>query len=176
MCYIENSGAIRKRNSSEKMPMKEKWKMGRTIFATIGGWVGWFLGGMDGFMYAMITFVLLDYITGVLAAAVNHELSSEIGAKGIAKKVGEFILVGVANILDREILRQGAAMRTLVIFFYIANEGLSITENLARMGIVIPRPLRDFLKQLREENNKKKSNKDKKKETEDGNDGKEEAK
>ena len=166
MCYIENSGAIRKRNSSEKMPMKEKWKMGRTIFATIGGWVGWFLGGMDGFMYAMITFVLLDYITGVLAAAVNHELSSEIGAKGIAKKV--------ANILDKEILRQGAAMRTLVIFFYIANEGLSITENLARMGIVIPRPLRDFLKQLREENNKKKDKK--KKETEDGNDGKEEAK
>lgn len=157
--------------------MKEKITMGKAIFAAIGGWIGWFLGGYDGFVYTLITFILLDYATGVTAAAIKHELSSEVGAKGIAKKVGELVLVGVGNMLDRQILQQGAAMRTLVIFFYVANEGLSITENLQKMGVIIPRPLRDFLKKLRDENNKKKEDTKKKveetKEESDGNNTKE---
>lgn len=127
--------------------------MGRTIFACIGGWIGWFLGGFDGFMYAMIVFVLCDYITGVIAAAVNGELSSEIGAKGIAKKVFEFILVGIANVLDRQILKQGAALRTLVIFFYVANEGLSILENCTRIGLPVPEVLKKLLAQLKKKGN-----------------------
>lgn len=151
--------------------------MGKAIFAAIGGWIGWFLGGYDGFVYTLITFILLDYATGVTAAAIKHELSSEVGAKGIAKKVGELVLVGVGNMLDKQILQQGAAMRTLVIFFYIANEGLSITENLQRMGVIIPRPLRDFLKKMRDDNNKKKTESKKKveetKEESDGNNTKE---
>lgn len=151
--------------------------MGKAIFATIGGWIGWFLGGYDGFVYTLITFILLDYATGVTAAAIKHELSSEVGAKGIAKKVGELVLVGVGNMLDKQILQQGAAMRTLVIFFYVANEGLSITENLQKMGVIIPRPLRDFLKKMRDDNNKKKTESKKKveetKEESDGNNTKE---
>jgi len=124
--------------------------MGRFIFACIGGWIGWFLGGFDGFMYALICFVLVDYITGVVAAAIKRELSSEIGAKGIAKKVFEFLLVGIANVLDRQILKQGAALRTLVIFFYVANEGLSILENCTRIGLPVPAALRKLLKQLKD--------------------------
>lgn len=151
--------------------------MGKAVFAAIGGWIGWFIGGIDGFMYALIAFILVDYITGVMAAAVRHELSSEVGAKGIAKKVGELLLVGVGNVLDRQILQQGAAMRTLVIFFYVANEGLSILENLGRIGIPIPKPIKDFLKKLKDDNNGKgdKDKKDKKepdkteKEDKDGN-------
>jgi toxin secretion/phage lysis holin len=151
--------------------MKEKWNMGRAIFALIGGWVGWFFGGLDGLMYAMLVFILMDYITGVIAAAVKRELSSEVGAKGIAKKVGELILVGVGNVLDRQILQHGAAMRTLVIFFYVANEGLSILENLGRIGVPYPKQLKDFLKKLKEDNNKKKD--DKKTEKKEDTDGKE---
>jgi len=157
--------------NTRSVPMKEKWNMGRAIFALIGGWVGWFFGGLDGLMYAMLVFILMDYITGVIAAAVKRELSSEVGAKGIAKKVGELILVGVGNVLDRQILQHGAAMRTLVIFFYVANEGLSILENLGRIGVPYPKQLKDFLKKLKEDNNKKKD--DKKTEKKEDTDGKE---
>lgn len=147
--------------------------MGRAIFALIGGWVGWFFGGLDGLMYALIVFILMDYVTGVIAAAIKRELSSEVGAKGIAKKVGELILVGVGNVLDRQILQHGAAMRTLVIFFYVANEGLSILENLGRIGVPYPKQLKDFLKKLKEDNNKKKDDKkDEKKEDTNGGDQK----
>lgn len=128
--------------------------MGRVIcfatFAGIGGVLGWFFGGLDGFMWALIVFVLVDYLTGVTAAAIKRELSSEIGAKGIAKKVFEFLLVGVANVLDRQILKNGAALRTLVIFFYVANEGLSIVENCTRIGLPVPKVLKKLLKQLKE--------------------------
>lgn len=134
--------------------------MGRAIFASIGGAVGWFFGGLDGFMYALLTFILVDYITGVTAAAIKHELSSEVGARGIAKKVGELILVGIANVLDQRILQHGAAMRTLVIFFYVANEGLSILENLRKIGVPIPKPLADFLKKMKDDNNGKKGGQD----------------
>lgn len=154
--------------------MKEKITMGKAVFAIIGGWVGWFLGGLDGLMYALIVFILMDYITGVIAAAVKRELSSEVGAKGIAKKVGELILVGVGNVLDKQILQHGAAMRTLVIFFYVANEGLSILENLGRIGVPYPKPLKDFLKKLKDENNGKTDKKDKKNEKKEDTNGKEE--
>ena len=122
-------------------------------FAGIGGVLGWFFGGLDGFMWALIVFVLVDYITGVTAAAIKRELSSEIGAKGIAKKVFEFLLVGIANVLDRQILKNGAALRTLVIFFYVANEGLSIIENCTRIGLPVPKFLKKLLKQLKDSGN-----------------------
>lgn len=131
--------------------MKQKMILGQVIFAiTIGGAVGWFFGGLDGFMYAMIAFVLVDYITGVIAAAINKELSSDVGFKGICKKVMEFLLVGIANVLDMQILKQGAVMRDIVIFFYVANEGLSILENATRIGIPVPEPLKKMLKQLKD--------------------------
>ena len=126
------------------------WRAVCAACAGIGGVLGWFFGGLDGFMWAMIVFVLVDYITGVTAAAVKRELSSEIGAKGIAKKVFEFLLVGIANVLDRQILKNGAALRTLVIFFYVANEGLSILENCTKIGLPVPKFLKKLLKQLKD--------------------------
>ena len=99
------------------------------MFAALGGFLGWFFGGFDGFLYALIVFVVMDYFTGILAAGVKHELSSEVGFKGIAKKVCIFVLVGIANIVDTQVLMNGSAIRTAVIFFYLSNEGLSVLEN-----------------------------------------------
>lgn len=120
-------------------------------FAALGGFLGWFFGGFDGFLYALIVFVVTDYFTGILAAGVQKRLSSEVGFKGIAKKVCIFILVGVANIVDTQILKSGSALRTAVIFFYLSNEGLSVLENSAVIGLPIPEKLRSMLVQLAEE-------------------------
>jgi len=108
----------------------------------IGGVCGWYFGGMDGLFYALAAFAVVDYITGVMAAAVEKRLSSSEGLKGIAKKAAIFALVGVMNVLDTEILKQGSTLRTAFLFFFIANEGLSIIENAERLGIKIP----DFIK------------------------------
>ena len=122
------------------------------ISAIIGGWLGWFLGSLDGFLYTLIALVIVDYITGVVAAGLRHELSSEVGFTGIAKKIMVFAIVGVANVLDHHILQQGSVLRTMAIFFYVANEGMSIVENADRIGIAVPQPLRRILKQLKEDN------------------------
>lgn len=121
------------------------------MFAGLGGFLGWFFGGFDGFLYALVVFVVCDYFTGVLAAAIKHELSSEVGFKGIAKKVCIFVLVGIANIIDTQILQNGAAIRTAVVFFYLANEGLSCLENAAVIGLPVPEKLKEMLAQLKEE-------------------------
>lgn len=105
--------------------MKEFWNTIQLIFAGIGGWLGYFLGGCDGLLYALIVFVVIDYITGVMCAINNHTLSSEVGFKGICRKVLLFLLVGIANILDIHIIGSGSVLRTAVIFFYISNEGVS---------------------------------------------------
>lgn len=120
-------------------------------FAGLGGFLGWFFGGFDGFLYALILFVVMDYFTGVLAAAVRKDLSSEVGFIGIAKKVCVFVLVGLANMVDTQVLGNGSALRTAVIFFYLSNEGLSILENSAIIGIPIPEKLRRMLIQLTDE-------------------------
>ena len=117
-------------------------------FAAFGGFIGWFLGGFDGFLYALVVFVVMDYFTGVLAAGVKKELSSEVGFKGIAKKVCIFVLVGIANIVDTQVIHDGAAIRTAVIFFYLANEGISVLENSAVIGLPVPEKLKDILAQL----------------------------
>ncbi|KGM99591.1 phage holin family protein [Clostridium botulinum] len=122
------------------------------IFVTIGGWLGWILGGADGFLYALITFVIIDYLTGIMASILEQKLSSEAGFRGIFKKVLTFVLVGVAHIIDYYLIGSGSAIRTAVIFFYISNEGISILENTARIGLPIPDKLRNILEQLKEEN------------------------
>ena len=118
------------------------------ILAAVGGWLGYFLGGCDGLVYALILFVAADYITGVMCAAVDKRLSSEIGFKGICKKVLIFVLVGLANILDVQIIGTGSVLRTAVIFFYISNEGVSLLENAAHLGLPVPEKLKDILQQL----------------------------
>ena len=121
------------------------------MFAALGGFLGWFFGGFDGFLYALIVFVVMDYFTGILAAGVKRELSSEVGFKGIAKKVCIFVLVGIANIVDTQVLMNGSAIRTAVIFFYLSNEGLSVLENSAVIGLPIPDKLKAMLIQLADE-------------------------
>lgn len=125
------------------------WQVIQAAFAALGGWLGWFLGGLDGFFYALIAFVVVDYITGLMVAVANKKLSSEVGFKGIFKKVLIFLLVGVGNVVDRQIIGDGSVLRTAVIFFYISNEGISIIENASCLGLPIPQKLKDVLAQLK---------------------------
>ncbi|MBP3887724.1 MAG: phage holin family protein [Cellulosilyticum sp.] len=119
------------------------------IFSAIGGAVGWYLGGVDGFMYALITFVVIDYITGLMVAVLEHKLSSEVGFRGIFKKVLIFTMVGIGNMIDVHLLGNGSAIRTAVIFFYVSNEGISIVENAAKIGLPVPKKLLDVLEQIK---------------------------
>lgn len=128
--------------------MKELWNTMQFIFATIGGWLGWFLGGWDGLLYALIAFVVIDYITGVMCAIVDKRLSSRVGFKGICKKVLIFALVGMGHTLDTHIIRTGSVLRTAVIFFYISNEGVSLLENATYLGLPVPQKLKLILEQL----------------------------
>lgn len=130
--------------------MKEFWNTIQLIFAAIGGWLGYFLGGCDGLLYALLAFVIIDYITGVMCAVIDRKLSSEVGFKGIFKKVLIFLLVGVANILDVQVVGTGSVLRTAVIFFYISNEGVSLLENAAHLGLPIPQKVKTVLEQLHE--------------------------
>ena len=134
--------------------MRVLWTSNQISFAAIGGFIGWFLGGCDGLLYALLAFVVIDYITGVMCAIENHELSSEVGFHGITTKILIFLLVGIANIVDMQLIGNGSVLRTAVIFFYISNEGLSIVENAAVLGLPIPNELRNVLKQLRGKNGK----------------------
>ena len=125
---------------------------GVQFFITIlGGVFGWLLGGLDGLAYDLVLFVAVDYITGVMAGIVEKKISSEVGFKGIFRKVVIFILVSIAHIIDSKILGNGSAIRTAVIFFYISNEGISILENSGRIGLPIPRKIMDILHQLNKE-------------------------
>lgn len=128
--------------------MKEFWNTIQLIFAAIGGWLGYFVGGCDGLLYALIAFVVIDYITGVMCAVSDHTLSSQVGFRGICRKVLIFLLVGIANILDIHVLGNGSVLRTAVIFFYISNEGVSLLENAAHLGLPIPEKVKDVLEQL----------------------------
>jgi toxin secretion/phage lysis holin len=121
----------------------------QAAFAAAGGFLGWFLGGFDGFIYALVAFAAVDYITGVLRAVGEKKLSSRIGARGIAKKAVIFLVVGAACLTDAELLGGGGALRTAVIFFYISNEGISLLENAVTVGLPVPEKLRDALAQLR---------------------------
>ena len=128
--------------------MKEFWTTIQVVFAGIGGWLGWFLGGCDGLLYALLAFVVIDYITGIMCAVVDKKLSSEVGFKGIFKKVLIFALVGIGHILDSRVIGNGSVMRTAVIFFYLSNEGVSLLENAAYLGLPIPQKLKSVLEQL----------------------------
>jgi toxin secretion/phage lysis holin len=128
--------------------MKEFWNFIQLIFSIIGGWLGYFLGGCDGLLYALIAFVVIDYITGVMCAITDKTLSSEVGFKGICRKVLIFLLVGIANILDVQVIGTGSVLRTAVIFFYLSNEGISLLENAAYLGLPVPQKVKTVLEQL----------------------------
>ena len=128
--------------------MKELWNTAQVIFAAIGGWLGYFLGGCDGLLIALVVFVAVDYITGVMCAVSDKKLSSAVGFKGICRKVLIFVLVGIGNLVDVYVLGEGGALRTAVIFFYLSNEGISFLENAGHLGLPIPEKLKDVLEQL----------------------------
>jgi toxin secretion/phage lysis holin len=121
------------------------------FFTVLGGYLGWFLGGFDGFLYALLAFVVIDYITGLMVAVLEKKLSSEVGFRGIFKKVLIFVMVGIGNIVDTHLIKSGSAIRTAVIFFYLSNEGISILENAGKIGLPIPEKLKTVLEQLNKE-------------------------
>ena len=136
--------------------MKEFWNTIQLIFTGIGGWLGYFLGGWDGLLYALIAFVVIDYLTGVMCAINDKTLSSEVGFKGICRKVLIFLLVGIAHILAVNVIGSGGVLRTAVIFFYISNEGVSLLENAAHLGLPVPEKIKVVLEQLHDRSEKEK--------------------
>ena len=134
--------------------MKEFWNTIQLVFTAIGGWLGYFLGGCDGLLYTLLAFVILDYLTGIMCAIVDKKLSSEIGFRGIFKKVLIFVLVGVGHLMDLQILGAAGVLRTAVIFFYLSNEGVSLVENAAHLGLPIPTKLKAVLEQLHDRSEK----------------------
>lgn len=130
--------------------MKEFWNTIQFVFTAVGGWLGYFLGGCDGLLYALLAFVVIDYITGVMCAINDKALSSEVGFRGICRKVLIFLLVGIANILDVHVIGTGSVLRTAVIFFYISNKGVSLLENAAHLGLPVPQKIKAVLEQLHE--------------------------
>ncbi len=134
--------------------MKEAINTLQLILTAIGGYIGYFLGGFDGLIYALVAFVVIDYITGLMAAVIEKKLSSDIGFRGIFKKVLIFTLVGIGHIIDFHLIEKGSAVRTAVIFFYLSNEGLSIMENTAKVGLPIPEKLKTVFTELRREDGK----------------------
>ena len=130
------------------------WAKVQIAVTAIGGWLGYFLGGVDGMMTALIVLMTLDYITGVMCAIVDKKLSSAVGFKGICKKCLILMLVGVANIIDIHVVGTGSALRGAVICFYMSNEGLSLLENAAYIGLPIPDKLREILEQLHDRDKK----------------------
>ena len=130
------------------------WTLVQTVLITLGGFLGWILGGLDGFVYALIAFVVIDYATGFMCAVVEKKLSSAVGFRGIFKKITILAMVAVGHIIDLYIIgatgvvADNSVVRTAIIFFFLSNEGLSLLENAARLGLPIPQKLKDVLSQL----------------------------
>ncbi|MFS2315640.1 phage holin family protein [Dehalococcoides mccartyi] len=136
------------KKKARNINMKSIWMSIQLGLSAAGAYVGYFLGGWDGFLYALVTFVVIDYITGLMVAILDKKLSSDTGFRGIFKKVLIFVMVGIGHIFDAQLIGDGSALRTAVIFFYISNEGISILENSSRIGLPIPQKIKDILGQL----------------------------
>lgn len=129
------------------------WAKVQMSAAAIGGWLGYFLGGLDGLLIALLVFMVLDYVTGLMCAIADKKLSSEVGFRGICKKAVILLLVGVANIVDVHVVGTGSALRGAVICFYLSNEGVSLLENAAHIGLPVPEKLKAVLEQLHNREN-----------------------
>lgn len=128
--------------------MKDFWRLVQIAISVIGGYLGMFIGGFDGPIFTLVVFVVIDYVTGVLCGLFDKKLSSEVGFKGICRKVIIFLLVGVAHMIDKYVIGTGEVLRTATIFFYLSNEGISILENSAHLGLPIPKKLKKALEQI----------------------------
>lgn len=132
----------------KNLSLQELWMRIQLLFSLLGGALSALVGGMDSLMIVLIACMIIDYLTGVMHAILEKQLSSAVGFKGICKKVLIFTLVGVAHLLDMHILGGTGALRSAVICFYLSNEGVSLMENAARIGLPIPDALREVLAQL----------------------------
>lgn len=133
---------------------KTAWEFIKGISATAIGGIAWYLGGFDSLLIALLVFIVADYLTGVILAILEKKLNSKIGFKGIAKKVMILVFVGLASILDIYVIGGSSPIREVVIAFYIANEGISIVENSAKIGLPVPQKIIDVLAQLKGEEDK----------------------
>ena len=124
------------------------WAKIQIAFSAIGGWLGYFLGGLAGLLIALLVLMVLDYISCLMCAIADKDLDSRIGFRGICKKVLILMLVGVANIIDVHVVGTGSALRGAVVCFYMSNEALSLFENAAHLGLPVPDKLREVLSQL----------------------------
>ena len=132
------------------------WTKVQIAITGIGGWLGYVLGGMDGLLIALVVFITIDYITGIMCAVIDKKLSSEVGFKGIFKKVLILMLVGIANVIDVHVVGTGSALRGATVCFYLSNEGLSILENTVYLGLPVPEKLKEVLSQLHNRDEKEK--------------------
>ena len=132
------------------------WTKLQIAITGIGGWLGYVLGGMDGLLIALVVFITIDYITGIMCAVIDKKLSSAVGAKGIFKKVLILMLVGIANVIDVHVVGTGSALRGATVCFYLSNEGLSILENTVHLGLPVPEKLKEVLSQLHNRDEKDK--------------------
>ena len=113
------------------------------LFGTLGVFLSYFIGGLDGLLAMLVVFVICDYISGTLKGLILGKFSSDVGFNGIARKVYIFIFVGIANVMDHELLGNSEVLRDGVVMFYLANEGLSISENAIEMGVPVPEAIKD---------------------------------
>lgn len=127
------------------------WRWIQVSLSVVGAAMGWFFGGLDSLLTALVALMCVDYITGVAAAWAEKKLSSREGAHGIVKKLMILILVGVAHIIDAHVIGAGSAIRSAVILWYVSNEGLSVLENAGRLGVPWPQRLKEALAQINEE-------------------------
>lgn len=138
----------------ENFTIELVWTKIQIAITALGGWLGYFLGGLDGMMIALIVMMTLDYVTGVMCAIADKKLSSEVGFKGICRKVLILMLVGIAHIVDTYVIGSGSALRGAVICYYLSNESVSIFENAAHLGLPVPDKLKAVLEQLHDRNDK----------------------
>ena len=125
-------------------------KVVKSILAALCALLGFLFGDRDGLMIALVALIVMDYISGVIAAIVEKKLSSEVGAKGIAKKIFMLLIVAIANIVDINVIGEGHVLKSVTVVFYIANECISLIENAGRLGVPVPKKLIDVLKQLKD--------------------------
>ena len=137
--------------------MKEAIEYFQIALAFLGGCLGFFFGKMDGLFITLVVFVIIDYITGIVKGIIKKKLNSETGFKGILKKIIIFLIVGIANLIDVNILGASSVLRTAIIFFYISNEGISIIENASKIGLPIPEKLKEVLEQLHDKSSEDKN-------------------
>ena len=121
----------------------------KNIMAAVCTLISFLFGNMEGMLIALIALIILDYISGVIAAAVEKRLSSAVGAKGIAKKIFMLLIVALANIVDINVIGDGHVLKTVTVVFYICNECISLIENAGRIGVPVPKKLLDVLEQLK---------------------------